>query len=121
MNISQKASKPGDFVLPLLETFGLWVYLVFAAAILVLCSRPWVLGWDSVSVTFSFATVLHVIANGENPRVCAVKYRYLSSSFERLVGSWFHVLSLYLFRVMEDLSIFLSGSVAKNHDIEAQI
>jgi hypothetical protein len=50
--------------------------------------------------------VFPVIAKGENPRVCAVKYRYFSSSLDRLVESWFHVLSLYLFRVIEDGSIF---------------
>ena len=55
----------------------------------------------------SDAAIFPVIAKGENPGVCAVKYRYLSSSPDRLVGSWFHVLPLYLFRVIEDWSIFL--------------
>ncbi|KKG16716.1 hypothetical protein EO98_15050 [Methanosarcina sp. 2.H.T.1A.6] len=53
-----------------------------------------------------------VIAKGENPGVLAVKYRYLSSSLNRLVGSCSHVLLLNLFRVIEDRSIFLSCTQA---------
>ena len=48
------------------------------------------------------AIVLPVIAKDENPDVLAVKYKYLSSSPDRLTESWFHFLSLYLFRVIED-------------------
>jgi len=38
-------------------------------------------------IPFPLAVVLPVIAKGENPGVCAVKYRYFSSSLNRLVGS----------------------------------
>ena len=59
-------------------------------------------GFSCISVPASFAVVLPVIAKGENPGVFTVKYRYLSSSLNRVVVSSFHFLPLYLFRMIED-------------------
>ena len=59
-------------------------------------------------ISVPVAVVLPVIAKGENPGVCAMKYRYLPSSSDRLVGNWSHFLLLYLFRVIEDWLILLS-------------
>ena len=54
--------------------------------------------------------VFPVTAKWVKPGVSAVKYRYLLSSFNSFMGSSDHFLSLYLLRVIEFRSMFLSSS-----------
>lgn len=70
--IPESISKPGIFVLSFPEEFELCVCSG-------ICSRfavafP-IMGLVCVSFTTSFAVGFPVIAKGENPEVCAVKYR----------------------------------------------
>jgi len=98
-------AKPGIFALSFPEVFALCCFSgagsMFAAVLPSFFSTISVLGSGRIVVSVSefalnpfagcisvpVAVVLPVIAKGENPGVCAVKYRYLSSSSDRPVGN----------------------------------
>ena len=115
--IPETISKPGIFVFSFPEMFELCVCLgvcsLFAVVfpVLGLVCVLFTAGLTSLlasCIQVTLSVVFPVIVKGEKPGVWAVKYRSFSSSPDKVVGSLFHLLSLYLFRIMEDLLILLS-------------